>query len=138
TRSVEALADTAAPQNPPRTDRHGDPLPPRAIARLGTVRFRQGWFLLALAFSPDGKTLALGGNGRGLGLWDAKTGKQIRQFPAREGVRNIAFSPDGKLLAATSHPGAIWEVASGKMFRELRPTDALAFSPDGRLIALVD
>jgi len=45
-----------------RLDRHGDSLPPGAIARLGDESFRATYSDFAL--SPDGKTLAIGGLGR--------------------------------------------------------------------------
>jgi WD40 repeat protein len=52
------------------------------------------------AFSPDGQTLAGGGNG-GTTLWSVATGREIRQSlrsPAH--IATVAFSPDGKILAS--------------------------------------
>jgi RNA polymerase sigma factor (sigma-70 family) len=135
---ARASAGEPKPATRPRTDRHGDPLPARASARLGTVRLRQGWFVLGLAYSPDGKTLALGGAGQGLGLWDAETGKPIKQFDTREQIREIAFSPDGKYLATSRTGGGLWEIATGQRIRQLGDADSFAFSSDGKAIVISD
>jgi RNA polymerase sigma factor (sigma-70 family) len=128
-----------------RTDRHGDPLPPGAIARLGTVRWRHGFFIFALTFSPDGKKIAAIGGGRDITLWDAKSGKEIHSFP-NEGKQpiGVAFSPDGKLLATADRGDgiSIWDADTGKLVRQVkcprRGLSGLVFSPDGKTLAVGD
>ena len=104
-----------------RVDLHGDPLPPGAIARLGTVRFRAPDEADALAFAPDGKTIAVSSNA-GLFLFDADSGKRMKRlayepFNRRSGDNKIAFSPDGKRLAA-------W-LPTGKPAGLSKPKDAV-------------
>jgi hypothetical protein len=66
--SQAAWGDPPKADARPRTDRNGYPLPPGAIARMGgTVRLGHGSPVLALAFSPDGKTVAAGGGERNCG-----------------------------------------------------------------------
>src|SRR5262245_26122324 len=48
----------AAEPGRPRTDLHGDPLPPDAVARLGTVRWRNEGWGTGFAVAPDGGTVA--------------------------------------------------------------------------------
>jgi WD40 repeat protein len=141
-----------AAQQPAQVDANGDPLPERAVARLGTLRFRhlspgeKNTVIEALAYSSDGKMIAsLAGNGS-ICLWDSTTGRLIRRFDwEREGANaSVKFSPDGKTLAAcVGGVIRLWDVASGKEIpvREPNQSDglsfnAIAFSQDNQRLVL--
>jgi RNA polymerase sigma factor (sigma-70 family) len=135
----------AQAKDEPRRDRYGDPLPPGARARIGTVRFRDGGVIFALAYSPDGKTLASGTGSGVIRLWDATTGKERLLLQPQAGqIHSLAFSPDGKKLASvgtgkdpTSAPVHVWDAITGKVLRTFRQQSGftVAFAPDGRRLA---
>src|SRR4051812_8716301 len=65
-------------------DNQGDPLPPGAVARFGTVRLRRDDTVEALAFLADGKILAGGSHSSSIRLWDVATGKEVRELKGHE------------------------------------------------------
>lgn len=104
----------------------------------------------SVAFSPDGKTLAIGWSKDGshpisvvgvAQLWNLATCKPIATLePSRGPMRALAFSPDGKLLAVATQTfpsiGDVrfWDVSTGKAHSTLEAggVDCIAFSPDGK------
>jgi hypothetical protein len=98
----------------------------------------------SVAFSPDGRTLAIGSDDTTVRLWEVATGREIATLRGHElDVSSVAFSPDGRTLATGSmdKTARLWEVATGKEIATLRgdKTEAsvysVAFSPDGRTLA---
>ncbi len=98
-----------------------------------------------LAFSPDGKLLALASY-RDVRLIDASTKQQVAILGGHaNAVRAVAFSRDGRLLAgagglpARSGEVLVWDVAERKLLHTLRGHSdciyGVAFSPDGHTIA---
>lgn len=127
---------------PVRQDLAGDPLPPGAIARLGTVRLRHGEVVLTVAFSPDGKTLASAGMDSVLRLWETATGRLLHALRDHTNpVTGVAFAPDGKTLVSSGWDNTLrfWDVTTGKSLRVIKERRAsmscLAFAPDGKTVA---
>ena len=98
--------------------------------------------VLAVAFSPDGRTLASGSYDHGIRLWNAKTGEYKMKLSGHtEGVTCLAFSPDSRTLASGSWDRTVrlWDAKTGEHKRTLKEhTDgvrAVAFSPDDGTLA---
>jgi WD40 repeat protein len=129
-----------------KTDYYGDPLPERAVARLGTVRLRHARHINAVAFFPDGKTLVSGGADQVVSVWDMATGGRRQRLEGHKGPVNcLAVAADGRLLASGGgDPDTcirLWDAVTGAPLRRLQPPKevyhvrALAFAPDGKTLA---
>jgi eukaryotic-like serine/threonine-protein kinase len=106
-----------------------------------------GNYLLAMAFSPDGRQLVAGSRDSRVQVWDVKAGRlrQTLQLPG-SGVDSLAFSPNGKLVAAAlgnvvpglNRDGSVHllDTLSCKTLRTLTGHSdgvlAVRFAPDGR------
>src|SRR6185437_7597864 len=98
----------------------------------------------SIFFTRDGKGLITAGRGNPARLWDAATGRLLRQFgDSRDNqVYAAAVSPEGRILAGRGGVNGnlhLWDVATGKLLAEGEGKSAflmsLAFSPDGRRVA---
>ena len=124
----------------PPGDVYGDPLPPGAMARLGTLRFRHSGPVTCIAYSTDGSRLASGCTDGSISIWHATTGRRVQTLPGHEdGVRDIAFSPDGETLASVGAEGGLladgdlllWDVPAGRIRKRLVGFGFVVFSPKG-------
>jgi len=103
-----------------------------------------------IAFSPDGKLGATGGENQKVNIWDSMTGQVLYTFSGHTGtIFGIAFSPDGRRIAIASGDGTarIWQVTPPQEVRYFPFVDSngvdptgigwgwmLRYSPDGRRI----
>jgi WD40 repeat protein len=106
--------------------------------------------IMAVAYSPDGKSLASAGADRAVVVWDPATGKELQRFELEQGPPNdVTFSPDGKLLCVVvrGQPVRLWQLSDGRPRFLVPPApgpngggvgsdiEAAAFSPDSRVLA---
>lgn len=106
-----------------------------------------------MAFSPDGKTLAVGLNVEGkaqsgseVWFWNVATGKRVEVLSGVSGrVEKLAYSPDGKAIAVATERDAItlWTLKGLKQHARV-PNDlgigwsaeSLMYAPDGRSVVV--
>jgi WD40 repeat protein len=108
------------------------------LCRLGAGSFQAAGPVDAVAYSPDGRLIAVGDWGGQITVRDAATGQPLYNDKHGQYVHAVAFSPDGKLLATGSsdHLVRILDATTGELQRTLEGhTDgvlSVAFSPDSK------
>jgi WD40 repeat protein/serine/threonine protein kinase len=101
------------------------------------LRTLAGYSGMAVAFSRQGKYLALGG--KGPAVWDATTWKGVFSLPTSSTA--VAFGPEERLLAWGVWDGTVTlaDIVTGQIRHRLRDHNygilGLVFSPDGRTLA---
>lgn len=96
----------------------------------------------ALAFAPDGRTLAAVAQ-RSVQLWDLARGRMIGRLAVDPSeVYALAIAPDGlRLAVACTTTIQIWDLASLACIRRIKTSlgqiGRLRWSPDGRLLGAV-
>ena len=117
-----------------------DPHTGEELHRLVAPRENMG--RIALAFSPDGTTLAASAQRTSVKLWDTSNWVSRRTLEGHSApVNDAEFSGDGRLLATACGDGTIWlwDVADGTCVRTIQghagSANSIAFAPDGRRVA---
>jgi hypothetical protein len=112
-----------------------------SFADLTGISFEKMGPVHALAFSPDGRSLAGAGNSRNILVWSIHERKETLTLKGHLGsVLCVAFSPDGKYLASGSKDSTviIWEVANLRGVDRLRlhqsSVRCVAFGLNGRYL----
>jgi WD40 repeat protein len=101
----------------------------------------KGGRVFPVAFSPDGKALAVGCLDGTIELWDTRTWRRAVLQRHTDIVLSLAFSPDGKTLASGGHDKTVmlWDWRTGNLRATLRGhegiVNSVAFSADGKAVA---
>lgn len=114
--------------------------PKEAVANVLPDQGHRG--VWAVAFSPDGRLLAVGYDDGTIGLWHPGDGGLQRTLKGHQKyVTDLAFASHGKTLVSSSEDGTaiVWEVATGKQKAVLKghqdPVYSVAFASDGKTLA---
>jgi WD40 repeat protein len=119
------------------------------VKRLDKAQFFEnnaGFNTNYLAFSPDGRTLVVGGYSK-TELWDIQTGQLNSEIKTEDFTERMVISPDGRTLAISNDLVGnstdvviIWDIASRqpiyKLITKFDMIGSLAYNPDGQILVI--
>ncbi|GCE15267.1 WD40 repeat domain-containing serine/threonine protein kinase [Tengunoibacter tsumagoiensis] len=110
--------------------------------QLPLVYEQPGGRINALAWSPNGKYLAAGGEAPSLHLWNPLTGQIEKVLSGHlQQITAVSWSVDSRFVATASQDKTVrvWNIASGQAFRcytgHAASVNGIAWSPDGTRLA---
>jgi WD40 repeat protein len=115
-------------------------------ARSGRLlaKFTNQGEISQVAFSPDGRDLAVGSWNSTITIWDVRTRSPLHVLHGHTlGVDDVAYSPNGALLASSSldDTARVWAPSSGRLLRvwhDPAPVTSVSFAADGGRIVTGD
>jgi RNA polymerase sigma factor (sigma-70 family) len=134
----------------PSVDYFGDELPPGALARMATVRWRlEIGGAAELVVPADGKTVIAANGQSGVSMFDLASGRVVRRLPGKETLRKtwldslhaVSLSADGRLAAFGTSDGLIHllDLDADKELRSLtghrNRIQEISLSRDGHILA---
>jgi WD40 repeat protein len=90
---------------------------------------RQAGAIAALAWSPDGSRIAVGGASPEVTVYDAESGERVSACKGHAaGIYTIAFSPDGQMVASGGFDGQVrlYKTKTGELIKAFIPVPITA------------
>ena len=125
-----------------------------ASIKITQIKTGKSWFLDGhpsvvggIAFSPDGKSLAVSGSDKFIYIFDASTKSVIKKLNGNgKPLKSISFSPNGEYLFALNDDGemSVWHLPDEKLLRGTKAmrgifrTISNEFSKDGKYFLFVN
>lgn len=139
--AAKSTPATSPATGPARVDHYGDPLPPGALARLGSIRLGAAPTVTVAAFIGNG-LLATSSYNEPISFWDIKTMDQVRTIDSGGILLHLIASADGKTVVTSGAGGLkVWRSDKAKDPEVIKAGEGrldVRISADGKTIAAAE